>query len=178
VTDSTLAPADFVQKDLPRMFSDSAGDDIRRELGTIMADFHPLDFRLMATVLARADTRAFLAHITIPTLLIWGDDDRRSPLIVGHAMRDATSAIGGWPSIDLSRVQQVTGLGVLGKPWLVGRRPVQAQRPSERESEFLGKAYAAAPDLEIAPWRVNDPMDKLRVAKHATIAHRHGHRLT
>src|SRR6476661_2610532 len=67
--DSTLAPGDFVERYLPGMFSDTAGDDTRRELGTIMADFHPLGFRLMATALARADTREFLATINIPTLL-------------------------------------------------------------------------------------------------------------
>lgn len=87
--DSTLAPPDFVQKYLPGMFSDTAEEDIRRELGTIMADFHPTGFRLMATELAHADTRPLLATIDAPTLLIWGDADKRSPLTVGRAMRAA-----------------------------------------------------------------------------------------
>jgi pimeloyl-ACP methyl ester carboxylesterase len=89
LNDSTLAPGDFVQKYLPGMFSDKAADDILRELGAIMADFHPAGFRLMATALARADMREFLANINIPTLLIWGDSDKRAPLSVGQAMRDA-----------------------------------------------------------------------------------------
>jgi pimeloyl-ACP methyl ester carboxylesterase len=89
MNDSTLAPGDFVERYLPGMFSDTAGDGIRQELATIMADFHPLGFRLMATALARADTRELLANVNIPTLLIWGDADKRSPLSVGQAMRDA-----------------------------------------------------------------------------------------
>jgi pimeloyl-ACP methyl ester carboxylesterase len=89
LNDSTLAPSDFAQKYLPGMFCDTTGDDIRRELATIIADFHPPGFRLMATALARADTRTLLSTINIPTLLIWGDADKRSPLSVGQAMRDA-----------------------------------------------------------------------------------------
>lgn len=86
------------------MFSDTAGEDIRRELGTIMADFHPTGFRLMATALARADIREVLATINIPTLLIWGDADKRSPVSVGQAMRDAIP--GAW-------LEVITGAGHL-----------------------------------------------------------------
>jgi pimeloyl-ACP methyl ester carboxylesterase len=104
LNDSTLAPGDFVERYLPGMFSDTAGEDIRRELGTIMADFHPTGFRLMATALARADIREVLATINIPTLLIWGDADKRSPVSVGQAMRDAIP--GAW-------LEVITGAGHL-----------------------------------------------------------------
>jgi pimeloyl-ACP methyl ester carboxylesterase len=43
----------------------------------------------MATALARADTRELLPTIRVPTLLVWGDADARSPLTVAHQMRDA-----------------------------------------------------------------------------------------
>jgi pimeloyl-ACP methyl ester carboxylesterase len=104
LNDSTLAPADFVKKYLPGMFSDTAGDDVRQELGTIMADVHPTGFRLMATELARTDTRELLATINIPTLLIWGDADKRSPLRVGQAMRNA---------IPGARLEVIRGAGHL-----------------------------------------------------------------
>lgn len=104
LNDSTLAPPDFVRKYLPGMFSDTAGEDIRRELGTIMADFHPVGFRLMATALAYADTRPLLATINVPTLLIWGDADKRSPLTVGQAMRAA---------IPSARFEVINGAGHL-----------------------------------------------------------------
>jgi pimeloyl-ACP methyl ester carboxylesterase len=104
VSDSTLASDDFLQRYLPGMFSDTAGDDIRQELATIMTDFHPIGFRLMARALARADTREVLANINIPTLLIWGDADKRSPLSVGQAMRD---------TIRGARLEVIRGAGHL-----------------------------------------------------------------
>lgn len=89
VKDALLAPGAFVQKYLPGMFGDSPGDHVRRELGRIMADFHPAGFRLMAAALARADTRELLPTIRVPTLLIWGDADKRSPLDIGRTLSDA-----------------------------------------------------------------------------------------
>jgi pimeloyl-ACP methyl ester carboxylesterase len=87
VQDSRLPREQFVEKYLPAMFSDAPAPAVRSELGSVMRDFHPLGFRLMAMALARADTRGLLSTIRVPTLLIWGDADKRSPLNVGHAMR-------------------------------------------------------------------------------------------
>lgn len=102
--DSMRPPAEFVGKYLPGMFSDAPTADIRNELAGIMADFHPAGFRLMATALARADTRELLPTISIPTLLIWGDADKRSPLGVGQAIRDA---------IPGARLEVIPGAGHL-----------------------------------------------------------------
>jgi pimeloyl-ACP methyl ester carboxylesterase len=41
----------------------------------------------MARALADADTRDLLPEIRIPTLLLWGEADARSPLNVAHAMK-------------------------------------------------------------------------------------------
>ena len=71
------------------MFSGSPRQEVREELAGIMADFHPIGFRLMATALAHADTRDLLPTIRVPTLLVWGDADARSPMAVAHQMRDA-----------------------------------------------------------------------------------------
>lgn len=87
--DASLPPGEFVPKYLPGMLGASATRDVREELAGIMADFHPIGFRLMATALARADTRDLLPSIRVPTLLLWGDADARSPLAVAHQMRDA-----------------------------------------------------------------------------------------
>jgi len=54
-----------------------------------MSDFHPGGFRLMATALAHADTRDLLPSIGVPTLLVWGDADARSPMTVAHQIHDA-----------------------------------------------------------------------------------------
>jgi pimeloyl-ACP methyl ester carboxylesterase len=87
--DASLPPSEFVPRYLPGMFGESASPDARDQLASIMADFHPLGFRLMATALAQADTRDLLPLIRVPTLLIWGDADARSPMPVAHQMRDA-----------------------------------------------------------------------------------------
>lgn len=72
-----------------------------------MSDFHPLGFRLMATALANADTRDLLPNIRVPTLLVWGDADARSPLIVAHQLHDA---ITGAQLVILSGAGHVSNL--------------------------------------------------------------------
>jgi len=87
--DASLPPAEFVPRYLPGMFGVSPPQEARDELARIMSDFHPVGFRLMATALAHADTRDLLPKIHVPTLLVWGDADVRSPMTVAHQMRDA-----------------------------------------------------------------------------------------
>lgn len=74
---------------LPGMFSQSIASTAREALGKIMADFHPAGFRLRAAALAHADTRDLLPTIDAPTLLIWGDEDVRSPMSVAHQLHSA-----------------------------------------------------------------------------------------
>jgi pimeloyl-ACP methyl ester carboxylesterase len=78
-----------VPKYLPSMFSEPPRPEVRDELAHIMSDFHPVGFRLMARAVAHADTRYLLPKIHVPTLLVWGDADVRSPVTVAHQMRDA-----------------------------------------------------------------------------------------
>lgn len=87
--DASLLPSEFVQRYLPAMLSGSPSQQVREELARIMFDFHPVGFRLMARTLAQADTRDLLPNIRVPTLLVWGDADARSPMAVAHQFRDA-----------------------------------------------------------------------------------------
>ncbi len=87
--DASLSPSEFVPRYLPGMFSTSPAPEVRDELAGIMSDFHPVGFRLMATALALADTRNLLPDIRVPTLLLWGDADTRSPLTVAHQLQAA-----------------------------------------------------------------------------------------
>ena len=105
--DASLPPAEFVPKYLPAMFSESPSQEVRGELADIKADFHPLGFRLMATTLARADTRDLLPTIRVPTLLIWGDADARSPMPVADQIR---AAIPGAQLALISRAGHVSNL--------------------------------------------------------------------
>ncbi len=87
--DASLPASEFVPRYLPGMLSESAPEEVKAELAMIMADFHPIGFRQMATALAYADTRDLLSTIRVPTLLIWGDADVRSPITVAHQLHDA-----------------------------------------------------------------------------------------
>jgi pimeloyl-ACP methyl ester carboxylesterase len=71
------------------MFSDAPKQETKDALSKIMSDMHPKGFRLMATALAIADTRTFLPSIKVPTLLVWGEMDKRSPISVSHQMHKA-----------------------------------------------------------------------------------------
>jgi pimeloyl-ACP methyl ester carboxylesterase len=55
----------------------------------VVSEFHPLGFRLMAKSSADTDTTDLLPNIEVPTLLLWGDDDRRSPMNIAEHFRDA-----------------------------------------------------------------------------------------
>lgn len=100
--DALLPPSEFVPRYLPGMFSESPPQEARDKLARIMADFHPIGFRLMASAMAVADTRDLLPNIQVPTLLLWGDADRRAPISIGRQMRDA---------IPGSRLEIIPGAG-------------------------------------------------------------------
>jgi pimeloyl-ACP methyl ester carboxylesterase len=87
VWDSTLPPDELLARYLPGMHSGSAPQEVRDELAQIMSDFHPAGFRLMARALADSDTRELLPDIRVPTLLLWGDADARSPVHVAQALQ-------------------------------------------------------------------------------------------
>jgi len=84
--DSLLAAADFVPRWVPEMFSAAAPRSVLEEMAAVFADFHPLGFRLMAKSLADTDTRDVLPTIVCPTLLLWGEQDSRSPVDVAERM--------------------------------------------------------------------------------------------
>jgi pimeloyl-ACP methyl ester carboxylesterase len=86
--DAGLPPDVFSPRWTPEMFTDRASGALLRELAAIIADYHPDGFRLMARSLAETDTRGMLRAIAAPTLLLWGDDDRRSPLGIAEQLRD------------------------------------------------------------------------------------------
>jgi pimeloyl-ACP methyl ester carboxylesterase len=58
-------------------------------MAEVVRDFHPLGFRLMARSLAETDTSHLLPGIDVPTLLLWGESDRRSPPAVAATFEAA-----------------------------------------------------------------------------------------
>jgi hypothetical protein len=70
--------SEFIPKWMPRLFSEAAPQELREELASIMSDFHPIGYRLMALSSAGVDTRDLLPNIRVPTLLVWGEEDERA----------------------------------------------------------------------------------------------------
>jgi pimeloyl-ACP methyl ester carboxylesterase len=84
---SQLLASEWVPQWVPDAFSASVPTVLTDEFSSIMWDFHPVGFRAMSRAVLPDFTDA-LAGVHVPTLLIWGADDKRSPLSCGKAMRD------------------------------------------------------------------------------------------
>lgn len=79
----------FDPRSMPGLFSDAMPAARARELAAIMSDIRPVGTRVMADAFAASDQRDALGSIAIPTLLVYGDQDVRSPVEVGEALLDA-----------------------------------------------------------------------------------------
>lgn len=86
---SILPPNEFVRAYLPGVLSEDAPEDLADELLSIMAGFHPLSVGTVARAVAASDQRDLLPRIGVPTLLLWGEDDARSPLTIARQLLDA-----------------------------------------------------------------------------------------
>jgi pimeloyl-ACP methyl ester carboxylesterase len=89
---------------IPGLLTDSAPAKLTDEVMAIMSEFHPAGYRVMVRAFAEADLRYALSLIDVPTLLLYGDADMRSPLAVAedlHARIPKSKLIshaGGRPS--------------------------------------------------------------------------------
>jgi pimeloyl-ACP methyl ester carboxylesterase len=90
--DASAPAPDVVARYLPGMHAPSATPEVRAELARLMSDFHPEGFRLMARSSAETDARGLLPHIRVPTMLVWGEDDARSPLSVARQFHERSPA--------------------------------------------------------------------------------------
>jgi pimeloyl-ACP methyl ester carboxylesterase len=73
-----LPPAEFVGTLLPTMFSEATPPESVDAFCASMLGFHPVGFRAMARASAE-NLRDALPHVTVPTLLVYGDQDVRAP---------------------------------------------------------------------------------------------------
>jgi len=83
------APEEFVPRWVPEFFTEAASRDLEEEMSAVVSEFHPVGFRLMAKSLAETDTTDLLPNIKVPTLVLWGDDDRRSPINIAKQLHNA-----------------------------------------------------------------------------------------
>jgi pimeloyl-ACP methyl ester carboxylesterase len=81
VPDLDLPPDQVASKWVPGFVTPSAPELLKRELHDLIAGFHPAGMRPMIRALAEADLSDSISDVNVPTLLIWGDQDVRSPVV-------------------------------------------------------------------------------------------------
>jgi pimeloyl-ACP methyl ester carboxylesterase len=79
-------PGKFVHDWLPTLFTADADPAVVTEIAAVMLDVRPASLRALLSASGRADYRDVLPTIAVPTLLIYGEDDQRSPLPVAHEL--------------------------------------------------------------------------------------------
>ena len=84
--DINQPPERFINQWLPTLFTDKTDPTVIAETTRIMADVRPSGMRVLLSASARADYRPVLPTISIPTLLLYGADDQRSPLDVARGL--------------------------------------------------------------------------------------------
>ena len=85
-----LAAADHLfDPTLPGLFAGDPPAEFVPLLEEMAADVRPESMRTALLVMAEADQRDLLPRIAVPTLLIWGELDARSPLTVARQFEEA-----------------------------------------------------------------------------------------
>ena len=83
------APTEEFEPSLPGLFAGGPPPEFVPLLEEMAADVRPESLRVQLLALAEADQRDLLSRIAVPTLLIWGEQDVRSPLRVARQFEQA-----------------------------------------------------------------------------------------
>jgi pimeloyl-ACP methyl ester carboxylesterase len=83
------APADEFNPTLPGLFAGDPPAEFVPLIEEVAADVRPESLRTQLLVMAEVDQRDLLPHIAVPTLLLWGELDARSPLSVARQHEEA-----------------------------------------------------------------------------------------
>jgi pimeloyl-ACP methyl ester carboxylesterase len=78
------APAETFHLTVPGLFAGEPTEDADALLDAVAADVRPESVRVALGAIAEADLRDVLPRIAVPTLLVWGERDARSPLRVAR----------------------------------------------------------------------------------------------
>jgi pimeloyl-ACP methyl ester carboxylesterase len=83
------APAEEFDPTPPGLFAGDPPPEFTPLLEEMAAVARPESLRVEFALMAEADQRDLLPHITVPSLLIWGEKDVRSPLSVARQFEQA-----------------------------------------------------------------------------------------
>jgi pimeloyl-ACP methyl ester carboxylesterase len=73
----------------PGLFAGDPPVEFVSLLKEVAADMRPASLARQLSIMADTDQRDLLPQIAVPTLLIWGELDRRSPLRIAHEFEKA-----------------------------------------------------------------------------------------
>jgi pimeloyl-ACP methyl ester carboxylesterase len=82
-------PRDRFDPTLPGLFAGDPPGELVPLLDAMARDARPETLGAQLSIMAGTDQNDLLPGITVPTLLLWGELDARSPLSVAHAFRAA-----------------------------------------------------------------------------------------
>jgi pimeloyl-ACP methyl ester carboxylesterase len=85
------ATDELVRRWLPTLLTERAPQGVIDELSAIMSDFHPAGARAMLDSMVESNLGEVLPAIDVPTLLLCGEEDQRSPLSVAREMQAGIS---------------------------------------------------------------------------------------
>jgi pimeloyl-ACP methyl ester carboxylesterase len=83
------APLEDFDPTLPGLFAGDPPTNFVPLLAAIAADLRPATLRHQLDIMAETDLSDLLPHVSVPTLLIWGQLDARSPLTVARQFEEA-----------------------------------------------------------------------------------------
>ncbi|WP_426244463.1 alpha/beta fold hydrolase [Nocardioides sp. LHG3406-4] len=89
VREMLAAPDEDFDPTVPGLFADDPPADVVSLLAAIADDVRPDTLAQELAIMAETDLSDLLPRIAVPTLLIWGHDDARSPLVVARQFDEA-----------------------------------------------------------------------------------------
>jgi pimeloyl-ACP methyl ester carboxylesterase len=103
-------PEEWVGAYVSEVLTDAAPTGLAEEIEAMMLDVRPVGTRVMLEAMAEADLRDVLSRIEVPTLLLYGELDRRSPLNVAEQLHV------GIPSSELVVLERAGHLAAAERP--------------------------------------------------------------
>ena len=83
------APPGEFDPTLPGLFAGEPPTDFALLLAAMAVDVRPTTLGLELAIMAETDLSDVLPQVAVPTLLVWGDSDARSPLAVARQFEEA-----------------------------------------------------------------------------------------
>ena len=127
---SELPPAEWALDLISTLLPEGSDPTLADEIGRMLDDFHPAATRTSLQAFADADLRDTLPEVNVPTLLLYGERDARSPRAVWEPIH---------AGITHSKLVVIPGVGHM----------VDMQAPDRCNTEirtFLRTIVTAAPD--------------------------------